>query len=170
MRIVRYHLPATLAIVLLAGSAQAQTRAAANVPARLSVLKPLTLAGQQELDFGTILLAPGTWSNSTVTVSQAGVRTCTAPITCSGTVKAARFSVTGTNNQTAVITVPNVTLINAVDSTQRLTMTAQAPATISLPNSGNSGTTFSVGGTVTVSSTTADGVYTGTLEVTVDYQ
>ena len=160
-----------LALVLFAPAAQAQsTRATANVPAKLSVLKPLTLTGQQELDFGTIVLGPGTWSNATVSISQTGARTCGAAVACSGTAKAARFQLTGSNNQPIVITVPPVTLVNAANSTQRLTMTPQAPATITLPNSGNQGTTFSVGGSVVVSSTTADGIYSGTLEVTVDYQ
>ncbi|WP_205481148.1 DUF4402 domain-containing protein [Sphingomonas arenae] len=158
------------ALLLVATPAAAQTRTSANVPAKLSVLRPLTLLGEQELNFGTVILGPGTWSNAAISVSAAGVRTCAAAVACTGTTSAARFRLSGTNNQTVVISAPAVTLVNAANSTQRLTMTPIAPATVLLTNSGNPGTLFSVGGTISVSSTTPDGVYSGTLEVTVEYQ
>lgn len=157
--------------IMLAQPAQAQTtRISANVPARLSVLKPLTLVGQQALEFGTVILSPGTWTGATVSLSATGVRSCSATVSCTGAATPARFQVSGTNNQTVVVTAPPVTLVNALDSSQRLTLTVQAPTTVALPNSGNPGTIFSVGGTVTLNSTTADGLYSGTLEITVDYQ
>jgi hypothetical protein len=43
------------------------------------------------------------------------------------------------------------------------------PGTVSLPNSGNPGVEFSLGGTITLNSTTAGGLYSGTFNVTVDY-
>ena len=162
---------ALCALVPLATPAQAQTtRVSANVPARLSVLKPLTLIGQQGMDFGTVVLSPGTWTGAAVSISSAGVRNCSALVTCSGTATPARFQVSGTNNQTVVVSAAAITLVNALNSSQRLTLTLDAPATIALPNSGNPGVTFAVGGSVTLNSTTADGVYSGTLEITVDYQ
>ena len=157
-------------LVLLATPAGAQTRTSANVPAKLSVLRPLTLVGEQELNFGTVILGPGTWSNASISVSASGVRTCAAAVSCTGATTAARFRLSGSNNQVVVISAPAVTLVNAADSAQRLTMTAIAPSTLRLTNSGNPGTLFSVGGTISVSSTTPDGVYSGTLEVTVEYQ
>ena len=157
--------------VMLAQPAQAQTtRISANVPARLSVLKPLTLVGQQALDFGTVVLSPGTWTGATVSVSAAGVRSCSATVSCTGAATAARFQLSGTNNQTVVVTAPPVTLVNALDSSQRLTLSVQAPTTILISNSGSQGVTFSVGGTVSLNSNTADGLYSGTLEIAVDYQ
>lgn len=169
MTIMRFFL-AALGILLFASQASAQTRTSANVPAKLSVLRPLTLLGEQELNFGTVILGPGTWSNATISVSSSGVRTCAAAVSCTGAATAARFRMSGTNNQMVVISAPAVTLVNAADSTQRLTMTPIAPSSILLTNSGNPGTLFSVGGTISVSSTTMDGVYSGTLEVTVEYQ
>jgi len=43
------------------------------------------------------------------------------------------------------------------------------PGTVALPNSGNKGVDFSLGGRITLSSSTAGGLYTGTFNVTVDY-
>ena len=68
------------------------------------------------------------------------------------------------------VTAPNVTMVNQGDATKTLILTVDAPATISLPNSGSKGLDFGVGGSITLSSTTANGTYSGTLNVTVDYQ
>lgn len=152
-------------------AAAAPGSATTTVTVKASVVKPLVLTAKQNLDLGTIVLNNGTWSNVTISVSQAGVRTCvSANVTCTGTAQAAKFNVIGTNNQTARIAAPNVTLVNQADSTKTLVMTLSAPASIPIPNSGNSGVDFSVGGSITVSSTTAGGLYSGTMNVTVDYQ
>lgn len=154
-----------------AEAAAAPSSATAVVPVRASVAKPLTLTALQNLDLGTIVLRNGTWSGAVVSVSQAGVRTCTNPnLTCTGTSQAARYRVVGTNKLTILIAAPNVTLTNQSDSSKTLQLIPNKPATIVLPNSGNQGVEFAVGGSITLSSTTADGLYVGTMNVTVDYQ
>jgi hypothetical protein len=136
-----------------------------------SVVKPLTLSFVQNLDLGTIVLGPGTWSNAVVGISKTGVFSCTnANVTCSGATQVAKYNVQGTNNNTARITAPNVTLTNQSDPTKTLTMTVDNPGSIPIPNSGQPGVNFSLGGSITISSTTAGGVYSGTFDVTVDYQ
>jgi len=62
-----------------------------------------------------------------------------------------------------------VTLVNQSDSTKTLTLVVDAPASVVLPNSGQPGVDISIGGSVTINSTTAAGTYQGTFEVTVDY-
>jgi spore coat protein U-like protein len=59
--------------------------------------------------------------------------------------------------------------VNQSDPTKTLTLVTDAPATILLTSSGIPGTNFSIGGSVTLSSTTAAGTYSGTFNVTVDY-
>jgi hypothetical protein len=141
------------------------------VPVRASVVKPLILTALQDLDVGTIVLKPGTWSGATVSISQTGVLNCTNPnVVCSGTAQAARYNLAGTNKQAIQVMAPNVTLTNQSDPTKTLQLVPLKPATVTLPNSGNQGVDFAVGGTITLSSTTADGFYVGTLNVTVDYQ
>ena len=145
--------------------------ATAVVPVRASVVKPLMLTALQDLDVGTVVLRPGTWSGATVSISQTGALTCTnSNLVCTGTTQAARYNVAGTNKMTVQVTAPNVTLTNQGDSSKTLQLVPLGPATVALPNSGNPGVEFAVGGTIALSSTTADGLYIGTINVTVDYQ
>jgi hypothetical protein len=135
-----------------------------------NVTKPLILTMLQDLDLGTVTLGPGTWSNATVSISKAGVFTCTSTnVTCSGATKVAQYNVSGTNNQTVYISAPNVTLVNQADPTQTLTLVTDSPGSVILTNSGPPGTNFSIGGSITLDSTTNAGTYTGTFNVTVNY-
>lgn len=152
-------------------AAAAPGSASTTVTVKASVVKPLALTAQSDLDFGMIVLNTGIWSGATVTVSQTGVRGCTnANTICSGTVTAARYQLVGTNKETVRITAPNVTLVNQSDSSKTLVLVLNAPASIQMPNSGQPGVQFGVGGSITLSSTTAGGTYAGTMNVTVDYQ
>ena len=125
----------------------------------------------QDLDLGTILLSgAGAWGGAVVGVSQAGVLSCAnANVTCSGAVQQAKYNVRGTNNQLVTIIAPNVTLTNANNPLQTLLMTVSSPGTVMLTSSGAPGNDFNLGGSITVASTTGDGVYSGTFNVTVHY-
>jgi len=150
-----------------AGGAHAATQVA---QVNANVVKPLILTRLQNLNLGTIALGPGTWSGATVGISRAGAFSCAnANLTCTGATQVAQYNVSGTNNQTVRITAPNVTLINQSDSTQTLILVTDSPASVLLTNSGPPGTNFSIGGSITLSSTTVGGTYTGTFNVTVDY-
>lgn len=135
-----------------------------------NIVKPLVLTRLQDLNLGTVTLGPGIWNNATVSVSQTGVLSCTnANVVCTGAVQAAQYNVQGTNKQVVTISAPNVTMVNQNDPTQTLTLTTDAPANVLLTSSGVPGVNFSVGGKVTINSTTAAGTYVGTFNVTVDY-
>ena len=82
----------------------------------------------------------------------------------------AQFNVSGSKSNTVVISAPSVTLTNQRDSTKTLQLTLNSPSTITLTNSGAPGNNFSVGGSITLSSTTADGTYSGTINITANYQ
>ena len=145
---------------------------AATVMAQVTAnnVKPLLLTKVQDLDLGTVTLGIGVWSNATVSLSQAGVLSCAnANITCTGAVAVATYNVQGSKQNTVNISVPNVTLVNQSDSSQTLTLVTNAPASLVLANSGFPGSDFSIGGSVTLSSTTQAGTYVGTFNVTVDY-
>jgi spore coat protein U-like protein len=62
-----------------------------------------------------------------------------------------------------------VTLVNQSNSAQTLTLVTDAPSSITLANSGFPGSNFSVGGSITISSSTPAGTYVGTMNVTVNY-
>ncbi|HEX3676094.1 MAG TPA: DUF4402 domain-containing protein [Sphingomicrobium sp.] len=134
------------------------------------VVKPLTLAALQDLNLGTVTLGSGSWSGAIVGISQAGVFTCSLKVTCTGAPQAAQFDVTGTNKMVVLISAPNVTLVNQNNSTQTLSLIVDSPGQVTLPNAGQQGINFNVGGSITLSSTTVGGTYRGTINVTVNYQ
>jgi hypothetical protein len=141
-----------------------------NATATARIVRPLTLTWVQDLDLGTILLSgAGAWTGAVVSIDRNGVFSCTDPnVTCSGATQVATYNVAGTNNQIVTVSAPDVTLTNANDGSTLL-MTVDSPGTVTLTNSGAPGRDFSLGGSITVDSTTSDGVYTGTFDVTVDY-
>ena len=105
-----------------------------------------------------------------VTLTAAGGFTCGAGnLTCSGTPTTAQYNVQGTNNAVVRILVGASTLNGSLGGTLAFTPLAPAPATVTLTNSGAPGTNFNVGGQITILPTTGEGVYTGNMDVTVDY-
>jgi hypothetical protein len=162
----------TLLVIVAAVAAAAPAHAANNQVATVSatVVKPLTLKWLQDLDLGTIVLGNGTWAGATVGISRTGTFSCTnANVICSGATQVAKYNASGTNNQIVRITAPNVTLVNQSDPTKTLTLVVDSPGSLALTNSGNPGVDFSLGGSISLSSSTAGGVYSGTFNVTVDY-
>lgn len=160
-------------IAALIGVALTATNAVAatvNVVIHAQPIKPLTLTKVQDLDLGTVTLAPGSWSNGVVSISQSGVLSCTnANVICTGATKAAQYNVQGSSQQSVYISAPNVTLTKEGDPTQTLTLITDAPASIMLKNSGQKGTDFSIGGSITLKAATPAGTYLGTFNVTVNY-
>jgi len=141
-----------------------------SVSVQANTLKPLVLARVQDLNLGSITLGPGTWSNATVSISQAGVLSCTnANVTCTGATQVAKYNVQGSKQDDVQISAPNITLVNQSDSSQTLTLIVSSPSSLTLPNSGQPGVDFSIGGSVTLNSTVSGGTYVGTFNVTVDY-
>ena len=158
-----------LAALALMGAVQISHAHAAqtSIQASANVVKSLTLTKKQDLDFGTVTLSgtPGTY---TVSLSQAGVLTCPSGATCAGAPTPGIMNVQGSNGQAVRITVANANLVNSVDGST-IPFTANAPATITLTNSGFPGKDFNIGGSIAIPST-ADGSYAGNVSVTVDYQ
>jgi hypothetical protein len=158
---------------MLAGALGMPQQAAAAtkvIPVAAKAVKPLSLVSVQDLDLGTILLGPGAWSNATIGISRGGAFTCSnSNVTCSGVPQVATYNLTGSNSAVVRITAPNVVLTNQSDPSKTLTLVIDNPGTVTLPNSGQKGTNFSLGGSIVVSSTTAGGTYAGTFNVTADY-
>jgi hypothetical protein len=140
------------------------------VKVNAQVSKPLTLTLVQNLDLGTVVLGPGTWSGAIVGISRSGTFSCgSVNVTCTGATQVATYTAAGSNGATARITAPNVTLTNQSDPTKTLTLAIDNPGAVTFTNSGSKGVNFSLGGSITLSSATVAGVYSGTFNVTVDY-
>ena len=161
---------AALAVVVTAATpAFAQT---ASVPAgtepvgRARIIKPLQLEAVSDLNFGDI------------TVEDAGVATvngttgavsCTGGLTCPGVSSAATWTVRGTNNQTVNITKPATVTLDHETTSDTLTLNITGPTSLLLSSSGMTGTNFSLGGNISVPASARDGLYEGTIVVTVQY-
>jgi len=155
-------------VAAFAAAAPAYAAPVATVSAQ--IVRSLELTWVQDLSLGTITLGPGTWSGATIGISKTGAFSCSnSNVTCTGTTSVAQYTVVGTNKQLILISAPNVTMVNQSDSSKTLTLTVDSPGSVMLANSGKPGTTFSLGGSITVSSSTPPGVYIGTFDVTVDY-
>jgi len=159
---------AVAALVAVATPAAAVSPAS-QATANAKIYKPLTISKVQNLDFGVIVLGAGAWAGEVVSISQAGVLTCGggSNVTCSGAPQVAKYHLVGTNNATVTVSSPGFNLTGP----GTLAFTPNAPATVNLGATGSTtGVDFSIGGSITLASTTPDGVYSGTFAVTADYQ
>jgi hypothetical protein len=138
--------------------------------AKVTILKPLVLTRVSDLDFGTVLLPSSVTGTLNVKVAQDGVMTCGTGLTCAtAAASVGSYNVKGTNRQVVQITAPAVTMTNSTQAGS-ISVTLEAPGTVTLPNSGTTGVDFKVGGNFNIDSATTDGVYSGEMNVTVDYQ
>ena len=139
------------------------------------IVKPLTLTSAGALNFGTIVIPAGgvtadrliRLSATTGAIAPADCGGGSAEVVCSGTTSIPTYNVRGTNNATVQILKLNSTLNGNNGGTLQLTPTGQA--TIQLTSSGAPGDDFTIGGDITITSATIDGLYTGFVNVQVDY-
>ncbi|WP_265570324.1 DUF4402 domain-containing protein [Sphingomicrobium nitratireducens] len=166
-------LPATFLRLLLAAFligapslAHAQSvKASAKVSVQLK--KPVVLTKLQDLDFGLIVGLQAGASPTAVTMTRDGTLTCPVPLRCSGAPLPGLYNIMGSNSAQVSISVTGADLVNAV-SGATIGFTADGPTLLQLPNSGNKGVDFGVGGTIVVPSDAA-GDYEGVITVTADY-
>ncbi|MBE1528282.1 hypothetical protein GGC65_002738 [Sphingopyxis sp. OAS728] len=152
------------AIAALAMNASAAQAASATGTAKAKILRQITLTNTSDLQYATIISGA---TAATVAVSTGGTRTCAAALTCTGTATAANFNVAGTEGAVVVVGGDSsVTLTGSLGGTMASTLTYSAP-TITL---GATGGSFQVGGTLSVGANQASGDYTGTFNVTANYQ
>lgn len=154
---------ATTALAALGLGATAANAATATASAKAKILRQITLTNTSDLQFGVIVTGAAA---STVAISSAGVRTCGAGLVCSGTTTAAGFTIGGTTGQVVTISVPATVTLTSGANTMTSTLAASAATTTLVANAGS----FTVGGTLSVGASQADGDYLGTFTATVDYQ
>lgn len=143
--------------------ANAAHAATASADARANILQQVTVTSDgSDLDFGTIVSGAAA---STVAVSSAGAVTCGAGLVCSGATTAAGFNVTGTTGETVDVSSDAAVTLTGPTSTMTASLTPSA-ATILLDGTD----AFTVGGTLNVGASQADGAYVGAFNVTVNYQ
>lgn len=157
-------LAAAVAFVATPAVAAPVTPSNGNAKASVNVIKPLTLTSVDDMVFGDVTVL----DSGAVLMDNAGNLTCSGGLTCAATGQAAKYNITGTNNQLVTVTAPDVVLTNTVTSTT-LNLRVDAPASVRLTNAGAPGTDFSFGGRIPIAASTQEGLYEGDLDVTVEY-
>ncbi len=160
------------ALGVMAASNVFAAPAADSAVTSATVVTPITIADAEDLVFGEF--AAGTGGTVVVTTGSAVSDTGDTQVTA-GTASAAEFVVSGQANETYSITITenNLTHTNTTDSMALATVhdldasAGDNPATGTLNGSGTQ--TIYVGGTLTVGSAQAPGVYAGTVTATVNY-
>jgi len=130
------------------------------------IIRPLTLTATGSLDFGTIVMN-GVTANRTVTLNADTTITCATELVCAANGTVPTYNVRGTQGQTVNIIKTASTLNGSNGGT--LTLTPVGAASVLLTNSGAPGENFAIGGSIVIAPATVDGVYTGTVNVQVDY-
>ena len=161
-------LAAVAAAALAATPALAAPVSVTGAPPSASarIIRPLTLTATGSLDFGTIVLN-GITADRTVTLNDDATITCATELVCAATGTVPTYNVRGTQGQTVNI-IKNASSLTGSNGGS-LTLTPVGAASVLLTNSGSPGVDFTIGGSITIGTGTADGVYTGTVDVQVDY-
>ena len=160
-----------IAVCCAAPALAAPDSVTAIAQVKATVVRPLMLTSTGSLNFGTIVLN-GLTSNRTISLSIANVRDCgggTAQLICYGATSVPTYNVRGTNNQTATIIKTATNLLNAANGAT-LSMSLIGPASVTFTNSSSNGVNFTIGASITLTPATGDGLYSGTVNVQVDYQ
>jgi hypothetical protein len=161
--------PALLPLLLSAADAAAPVPATGNATGTASLLRPLTIIKQADLDFGELVVTgPGT----AVIDPLSGALSTTGLVTHVGpAAHPAVFTTTGSRTSNVHIKVPqNPITLTRVGGTETMTVSAwtlDGPQNRKFPQ--NAAFNFAVGATLTVAAGQADGTYLGTFDVTVQY-
>lgn len=144
----------------------APVAAATPATATAQIVEPLTLTKTADLNFGTLVKNVMT-ATRTVTIKEDGTITCSTELLCGGTTSSAAFDVLGSGNQIIKVYVAPSTLNGPGTSTLLFSPTAASASPLTLSASGAG--SFKVGGSINVAPTTTAGIYSGDMDVTVDY-
>lgn len=168
---IKAALAATVATGLFAAPALAAAPATGKFNATAKIVKPVTMARVDDLDFGTTtMLAALDTATVTVAASTGALAKCsdTTKLSCSGG-KPALFNLSGgVGGQTIQISYTNEPTV--LTHTDGLTTVGLDLATVSNIQLAADGTgSFHVGGEITVKDTTIDGVYSSVVNIEANY-
>ena len=157
----------TLAPPVAAGAAP--VRASPKAKGQVTLVKPLTLQRLNDMDFATLGVTTG--GTATIDPISGALTVSSGLIRLGGTPSPARYAGAATKNTVVNIRVPKQpVLITRVGGTQTLSVsnfTLDGQDKRTLAQSGSF--TFAVGADITVPAGTLDGVYTGEIDVTIQY-
>ena len=154
--------------VIVSNQTTAQNSAQASANAAVTLITPISIIKATDLEFGTFVASA---TSGTITMTPAGTVSAGGGVTQinGGTISAATFTVAGEIGQSFAITLPSapVSLTGTIEgdalSLDGFTSTPDGTGTIGTDQ------TISVGGTLTVPGNSKADTYTGTFDVTVNY-
>jgi len=158
-------------VIAFANTSSAQTTATETFTANATIVKPISISNKSTLEFGVIATSP---ASGTVTIGTDGSRSAQNGAKIFGTtgsVAAASFTVQGEGGYGYNITLPADGTVNLVGPAQSAPMsingfTCNATGVI---NATTGKEDAKVGAVLTVNANQSSGVYTGTFNVTVNY-
>lgn len=164
---------AVLAAALASAPAYAADTETATAEAEILSALTLVVAGGTTLDFAQIA---HNGSAGTVSVAADGTRTCAAALVCAGTTSAVDFTVSGTADANVGITLPTsaeiylggVASTNSFEKMELSSFVTDAAGSAVTLTGGSAN--FSVGADLAVGGDELAGAYSGTFDVTVEYQ
>ena len=156
---------ALIGAVAAAGMISSAANAATvSATAKVDILAPVTLTQTAGLDFGVV--AAGAAAGTVTLPNSSNVRTCSAGLACVGAAQRGTFDVVGANGYTVAITVAASTSLTGPGTAMALALNPSA-TTVAATGTAQ---TFYVGGTLTVGAAQTAGTYTGTYNVSANYQ
>ncbi len=153
--------------------ASAQTSAtASSVPASATIASAMGITKDTNLSFG--IVSPAAGGTSTLILDESDGRTVAggATLVGGGTVTSASFSVTGDNSATYAFTSPGTVVLSSGANSMNVdtwTGLSANSGTSTLSLDGTGADTMTIGATLNMAAAQAAGDYTGTFNITIDY-
>lgn len=157
------------ALSLPAAAGAAPARASPKAKGQVALVKPLTLQRLNDMDFATLGVTTG--GTATIDPISGALTVSSGLVPLGGTPSPARYAGAASKNTVVNIRVPKQpVLITRVGGTETLSVsnfTLDGQDKRTLAQSGSF--TFAVGADITVPAGTVDGLYTGEIDVTIQY-
>ena len=160
------------AIVMIAFTSNVNAQATASASATATIVTPISIVKNTDMNFGNIAVQAGTGGTVTLPATLAASRTATAGVTLTavtGTVTAAKFTVSGTSGYTYTIVLPSSAVVLTDGASHNMNATAFNNSAAGTLTGGSE--FFYVGALLTVAAAQTPGVYTtaSPFNVTVNY-
>ena len=158
-----------LFVVVLGFSAVSFAQSTATAVSSATIIGPITLSKTVDLNFGNVAVDN---TLGTVLLTNAGVRSKTGGVTLpaiTGTVTPAKFKVNGEGTSTYSITLPTTDQTISDGASHNMTINAFECSAGAVGTLVGGTQDFTVGATLNVGASQATGVYTGSFNVTVNY-
>jgi hypothetical protein len=171
MNIKKLSLQSAVCAVAIFASSHAFAASQVTANASATVLSPISIAKVDDMSFGSFIAGPTAAGTVALTAESTTSRTGTSVVLDTGSPgAAAKFSVTGLSNGVFSITLPtSVTLTTTGSGTMTVdTFTTDLSLTAATLSVGGTADMY-VGATLQVGAAQAEGTYTGTFDVSVNY-